>query len=519
MSILQPRLAALTPERLKGMRRGIEKESLRAAPDGSLALTPHPKALGAALTHPHITTDYSESQLELITGVHATPETCLEELLQIHQFTYRALGDDEMLWVSSMPCRLPADENIPIGRYGSSNVGRAKSVYRMGLAHRYGRRMQTISGIHYNWSLPEVSSEQYFALIRNFRRHAFLLLYLFGASPAVCSSFVAGRQHELQTLESGTLYMPYGTSLRMGRLGYQSEAQASLAVSYNGLDGYAASLHEALTRPYPAYEAVGIVNPGGEYNQLATSLLQIENEFYGTIRPKRVIGRGERPLHALRERGVEYVEVRLLDLNPFVPIGISAQTLRFLDVFLLHCLGSDSPPDTPQEIAALGRNQHRTAAFGRQPGLTLERGGRDVALLEWAGELMQSFGAFAALLDETHGTSDYSDAVRSAQALLHDPDLLPSARVLAVMQRDFANSVTAFGCAQSQQARAKLLALPFGAALQSKFTAQSEQSVREQQVIEASDRIPFETFRQQYISAERLDPSANPAIEPVLAAV
>ncbi|HWI80751.1 glutamate--cysteine ligase [Ramlibacter sp.] len=517
MSTLQSRLAALSAERLKGMRRGIEKESLRATADGQLAMTPHPKALGAALTHPHITTDYSEAQLELITGVHATPETCLEELLHIHQFTYRALGD-ELMWVSSMPCNLPADENIPIGRYGSSNVGRAKSVYRMGLAHRYGRRMQTISGIHYNWSLPEVSSEQYFALIRNFRRHAFLLLYLFGASPAVCTGFVAGRQHELQPLSANTLYMPHGTSLRMGRLGYQSEAQASLAVSYNGLDGYAASLQEALTKPYPAYEKVGIVNPGGEYNQLATSLLQIENEFYGTIRPKRVIHRGERPLHALRERGVEYVEVRLLDLNPFVPIGITAQTLRFLDVFLLHCLLSDSPPDTPQEIAALGRNQHQTAAYGRQPGLMLERGGREVALVEWGAELMGAFAPVAAVLDATHQTTDYSDAVRSAQALLAQPDLLPSARVLAVMKADFADNFTAFGCAYSRQAREKVLGLPFGAGMQSKFEAMTEQSVRDQQAIEGSDRIPFETFRQQYISAERLALSTS-AIAPALATV
>ena len=96
-----------------------------------------------------------------------------------------------MLWVASMPCGLPADETIPIGSYGTSNVGRAKSVYRMGLAHRYGRRMQTISGIHYNWSMPGLDTDGYFGLIRNFRRHAFLLIYLFGASPAVGSSFVA----------------------------------------------------------------------------------------------------------------------------------------------------------------------------------------------------------------------------------------------------------------------------------------------------------------------------------------
>jgi glutamate--cysteine ligase len=517
MSLPHDRLAALTAARLKGMRRGIEKESLRATADGALAMTPHPKALGSALTHPHITTDYSEAQIELITGVHATPESCLDELQHIHQYTYRALGD-EMLWVSSMPCNLPADENIPIGRYGSSNVGRAKSVYRMGLAHRYGRRMQTISGIHYNWSLPEVTSEQYFALIRNFRRRAFLLLYLFGASPAVCSNFVAGRRHELQRLDSGTLYMPHGTSLRMGRLGYQSEAQASLAVSYNSLDGYAASLHEALTKPYPAYEAVGIVNPGGEYNQLATTLLQIENEFYGTIRPKRVTAIGERPLHALRERGVEYVEVRLLDLDPFVPIGITAQTLRFLDVFLLHCLLSDSPPDTPQEIAALGRNQHKTAAFGRQPGLLLERGHGEVPLVDWGGELLQAFAPIAAMLDAAHDTSEYTDALRSAGARLEDPDLLPSARVLRVMEQEFGNSFTAFGCARSKQTRKELLALPFSEGQHAKFIALSEQSLVDQQAIEAADRIPFEAYRQQYISPERLGLSTA-AIAPALATV
>jgi glutamate--cysteine ligase len=519
MSNLQARLGTISPQRLKGIRRGIEKESLRATPEGSLAMTPHPPALGSALTHPHITTDYSEAQVELITGVHHSPETCLEELMQIHQFTCRALGD-EMLWVSSMPCNLPADETIPIGQYGSSNVGRAKSVYRMGLAHRYGRRMQTISGIHYNWSLPDVTSEQYFALIRNFRRHAFLLLYLFGASPAVSSNFVAGREHALQELAADTMYMPYGTSLRMGRLGYQSEAQASLAVSYNGLDGYASSLHEALTRPYPPYEAVGIMNPGGEYNQLATSLLQIENEFYGTIRPKRVIHAGERPLHALRERGVEYVEVRLLDLNPFVPVGITAQNIRFLDVFLLHCLLSDSPPDTPAEIAALGRNQHKTAAFGREPGLMLERGEGEesVALTHWGAELLQAFAPIAEALDATHQTTDYSDSLRSAQALLQQPDLLPSARVLAVMQRDFDNSFVGFTRAQSQQTKAKLLALPFSGGQQARFAAMSEQSVQDQKAIEAADILAFEAYRQQYVSPERLGLS-QAAIAPALAAV
>ncbi|MES2975473.1 MAG: glutamate--cysteine ligase [Pseudomonadota bacterium] len=503
MSSLQERLGALSPKRLKGIRRGIEKESLRALPTGKLALTPHPAALGSALTHPHITTDFSESQVELITGVHAGVEECLQELTEVHQATYHAIGD-EMLWVSSMPCGLPTDETIPIGRYGSSNVGRAKSVYRMGLGHRYGRRMQTISGIHYNWSMPDISNEAYFALIRNFRRNAFLLLYLFGASPAVCSSFVAGRQHDLQELNEWTRYMPHGTSLRMGRLGYQSDAQATLAVSYNSLDGYGASLQEALTKPYPAYEAVGIQNPGGDYNQLGTTLLQIENEFYSTIRPKRVIYPGERPLHALRERGVEYLEVRLMDLDPFVPVGIEASTIRFLDVFLLHCLVTDSPPDTPQEIAALARNQQKVATRGREPGLMLERGGREVLLTEWGQSIVEQCAPVAAALDAAHGTTAYSDTLAAATDRLANPDLLPSARVLASAVKDHESSFVSFARAQSEKTREELLAMPFPAEMQQRFAAEAQASVEEQRKIEAADTMPFEIYRQQYLSPARL---------------
>ena len=506
MTSLQTRLAALSADRIQGIRRGIEKESLRALPAGGLALTPHPVALGSALTHPRITTDFSESQVELITGVHPDAESCLAELTEIHQFTYRALRDagDEMLWVSSMPCGLPTDETIPLGRYGSSNVGRAKSVYRMGLGHRYGRRMQTISGIHYNWSLPGVTSEDYFSLIRNFRRHAFLLMTLFGASPAVCSSFVEGRQHDLQTLAEFTRYMPHGTSLRMGRLGYQSDAQSALAGSFNSLEGYGASLQDALTRNYPAYEAIGIKNPGGDYNQLATTLLQIENEFYGTIRPKRVIHPGERPLHALRERGVEYVEVRLMDLDPFVPVGITEVTTRFIDVFLLHCLLSESPPDSPEEIAALGRNQHKTAARGREPGLMLERNGAVVSLIDWGLQIIAECAPIAAMMDATLGGTLYAEAVAAAEHSLHHPDTLPSARILAAMAADFDNAFVGFVREQSRLTQAHLLALPFTDEQQARYEAMTDASISEQKRIEAADTLPFEAYRQNYVSPQRL---------------
>jgi len=515
---LATRLRALAPETLASIRRGVEKEGLRVRPDGSLAESPHPARLGSALTHPSITTDFSESQLELITGVHASIEGCLRELTEIHQVVFRAL-DDEMLWCSSMPCRLPADDRIPIGHYGDSNVGRAKTVYRKGLAHRYGRRMQTVSGIHYNFSLPEAvwpalqradgrqgplaayRNDAYFRLIRNFRRRSWLLLYLLGASPAVCSTFVAGRKHELHPLAEGTLYMPGGTSLRMGPLGYQSDAQASLAVSYNSLKSYAATLNPALTESYPPYEAIGI-REGDEYLQLATSLLQIENEFYATIRPKQPVRSGERPLHALGERGVAYVEVRCVDIDPFLPVGIDARAMRLLDVFLLHCLLSDSAPDTPEEIASTARNQHLVAGFGRERGLRLSDGGSQRVLADWGFELVHALAPVAEALDAAHGTDAYRGVLAEAEAALRDPEQTPSARVLRAMREEHGASYVAFAAAQSMRHRQALLGAPLAPEIVQHYARMARDSFDEQRRIEAADSMPFELYRRQYIGQD-----------------
>ena len=505
---LESRVKGLTAATLKGMLRGIEKESLRTRSDGKLATTPHPAALGSPLTHPQITTDFSESQLELITGARTSVDAMLEELTHIHQVVYRAIArNDEILWCASMPCGLPPDDEIPLGRYGSSNVGRAKTVYRMGLGYRYGRRMQTISGIHYNWSLPGLSNHDYFALLRNFRRTGWLLFYLFGASPAVCETFVASNpQHGLRRLRSGTMYLPHATSLRMGRLGYQSDAQSSLAVSYNSLGEYAASLHDALVKPYPAYERIGLRDEKGDYKQLATSLLQIENEFYSKIRPKRRIHPNERPLHALRERGVEYVEVRLMDLDPFCPIGISAPVCRFLDVFLLHCLLRDSPPDTPAEIAAMARNNERVATRGREPGLRIERGDGEVGLQEWGAQLLAECAPVAGRLDEVLGGAAYRDAVASAAAALNDPGSVPSARVLHAMQRNHDGAYVRFVLAESFLHRGTLLNLPLPPNTEEELALMARASAAKQRQIEAQDRVDFETYRQKYLDPASLNP-------------
>jgi len=523
---VKERLSALPPETLSRLSRGIEKESLRVRSDGTLDTRPHPAELGSALTHPHITTDFSESQLELITGVRPSVAACLRELTEIHQFVYRHI-DGDALWSSSMPCRLPPDDDIPIGRYGESNVGRLKTIYRKGLSHRYGRRMQTISGVHYNFSLPEDAmaalqaaagdeaspndyrTRRYFATIRNFRRHSWLPLYLFGASPAVGRSFVDGRPHRLEALSADTLYLPHATSLRMGPLGYQSDAQSRLAVSFNCLESYAASLHYGLTESYPPYESIGVRDADGRYRQLATTLLQIENEFYGMIRPKRRIRRGERPLHALTERGVEYIEVRSLDVEPFAAVGVDPVTMRFLDVFLLHCVLADSPPDTPAEIRTIAKNQFRVAERGREPGLHLTRGDREVALVEWGLDVLRDCGPIADALDAASDGSDHRGALAIAGERLRDPTRTPSARVLREMRDRYENSYIEFALAYSLAHRDELLALPFVPEAASRLAQMAARSRDEQRKLEEADDVPFEVYRQQYLALDLMSGMAT----------
>ena len=479
------------------------------AADGRLSLKPHPRALGSPLAHPQITTDFSEAQLELITAPGDTPEGCLKELCDIHSFVYAGLGD-ELLWAASMPCLLVADAEIPIGRYGESNIGMAKTVYRRGLGHRYGRRMQTISGIHYNFSLPEdfwrryaaikgrkgdqtFITEGYFALIRNFRRHSWLLLYLFGASPAICRSFAPDGAHSLKNLDSRTLYLPHATSLRMGRLCYQSAAQEGLHISYNSLDSYAATMHEALTRPYPPYEAIG-VRVDGAYRQLNTALLQIENEFYGAIRPKRRIHPQERPLTALRRRGVEYVEVRCLDINPFLPVGMDAEQMRFLDTFLLYCLLAPSPADSAEESRAIQADQTAIVTQGRAPGLELSGGARD----HWGAAVLQQCAAVAQLLDRAFGNNLYSRALDRQQARLAAPALTPSAAILARLAKE-KKPFFRFALDRSLAHRHWFRRRPLSPSALAEHEAKAAQSVADQARMEAADGRSFAGFLQDYL--------------------
>lgn len=503
---------------LRGILRGLEKESLRITPAGNLAQTDHPLGLGSALKHPHITTDYSEALLEFITEPFDNIPALLQQLDDIHRFTHQELAKtDERLWPASMPSQLPKDAEIPVARYGSSNSGTMKTIYRVGLGHRYGRSMQTIAGVHYNFSLPDdfwlelqqqegdtqdlqdFKTQRYFALIRNFRRYFWLLVYLFGAAPAVSNSFVAGRKHRLQPLgdDDQTQHLPYATSLRMGDLGYQSDAQQSLFVCYNNLNSYLRTLCGAITKPHPAYEAIGVKDTEGNYKQLNTSLLQIENEFYSSIRPKRTTQSGETALQALRLRGVEYIEVRCVDLNPYEPLGVTAEQLRVIDAFLLYCLLSDSPETPEDEYAEWLENQKRIVYFGRDPELQLLRDGKAVGFRDWAKEILDSSLACAALLDQSNGDEDYLNAVTQQYAKLSNPELTPSARVLAAMKaqdKSFFEHTLELAESHRQYFSTHILS----ASELTEFQTLATKSLAEQEQLEQSPHIPFDEYLAKY---------------------
>ena len=514
------RLAALinSGERqvLQGGRRGVEKESLRVTPQGRIATTPHPSALGSALASDHITTDYSEALLELVTPTFTTNWELLQYLCDLHQFVYRHLGD-ELLWATSMPCVVDGDASIPIAQFGSSNVGRMKTIYREGLGIRYGRVMQAISGVHFNYSFPDklwpvwaatlesrdpgqtFKSASYFDLLRNYRRFGWIVLYLFGVSPTVCKSFLRARGETLPEFARGTAWEPYATSLRMSDLGYRNRNQAGLEVSVNSLEEYVRDLTRAISTPHPDYERLG-VKVDGVYRQLNANLLQIENEYYAFIRPKRVARSGERPTKALLRGGVEYVEVRALDVSAFDPVGVNQNKLRFLEAFVALCLMRESPPIDSGEQASLDRNHVIVARRGREPGLTLERDGRQVPMLDWAREILDQMQGVCELLDEGDPQRPYAAALAVQAAKLGDVELTPSARLIKELR---STGESFFDLALRTSATHKDYFLELHAPDEPRLRQFAEEAAESLEVAEAMTRAPqqdFDAFLADYFS-------------------
>lgn len=496
---------------------GVEKECLRVSPEGGISQLAHPKSLGSALTNPYITTDYSEALLEFITPPSQHIESVLEFLRDSQTYVYQKLQNDEILWATSMPCVVAGDESIPIANYGSSNAGQMKSIYRLGLGHRYGRVMQVIAGVHFNYSLPEnfwpvykdilqnpkqsvgdFKSDQYFAMLRNLQRNGWLIPYLFGASPAVCKSFLGGAETTLQDFDKNTYYEPYATSLRMGDIGYQNnkENETGVKACYRNLDAYVKTLQSAIETPYKEYEKIG-VKVDGKYRQLNANLLQIENEYYSTVRPKQILQGKEKPIMALKRRGVQYVELRSLDVNAFDPLGINETQLRFIEVFMLFCLLDESDQICYSEREEIDQNELDVAHRGRDPELKLKRESSAVLLKDWAAELLDGMQSVCDLLDRDKEGAPYRDALQLQMEKVMHSDMTPSARMLQEM-RETKEGFYYFAKRMSEKHNRYFTKLKLSKEKEMFFDKAAEDSLAKQASIEAADNQSLDDYLADY---------------------
>ncbi len=563
LSDLESRAQGQELPMLAGCKVGLEKENLRVRPDGLIAQSDHPAGLGSALANPYITTDYSEALLELVTPALPSVTEALNFLDQTQLFVQQQLTDDEIVWNTSMPCVLDGGEHIRIGNYGSSNIGQMKSVYRRGLGLRYGRSMQTIAGIHFNYSWPQqlwrslaqrivegkntayysddlvryasaylepatgqknlptdtqspapasprFVSEMYLAATRNLLRNTWLIPLLFGASPAICKTFLDGRKplSEFESHGNSTLYQPYATSLRMGDIGYNysKKAAASITVDYSDLESYTADLHRLITTTHEGYAEFGLFDDQGRYQQLNEHLLQIENEYYSPVRPKQLVNKMEAPVLAKRARGILYAELRCLDLNIFEPCGMSEQQLHFLEIFMLHALLSESPIIADKEMKDIGQNMSTVAHRGRDPQATVKIKGQ-VTLLQYAARaLLDDLDPVAAFMDKNAASgikgskiSIYVDALQAQREKVENIELTPSARVLdELLSRH--DSFYDFAREHSRKLADHCQTLEADAAIQSRLQAAVKSSVEKQQTLETEDAPEFGAFLKSYFS-------------------
>ncbi len=502
---------------LKGIRRGIERETLRIKDNGRLSTQPHNKELGSALTHEYITTDYSESLLEFITPATISIDQSLSQLKDVQKFALDRINGDNY-WPMSMPCVVSDQDEVQLAQYGSSNIGKMKTVYRQGLKNRYGSLMQIIAGIHFNFSFPaeffqalkEVSgsdkslqhftSEKYFSLIRNYKRLSWLIPYLYGSSPALCPTFLQGQKHNLpfKKAPTGCLYLEHATSLRMSDLGYTNSEQSSLNICYNSVESYVEAVQEAITLPSAEFARIG-VKVDGEYQQLNSNILQIENELYSPIRPKRVAKSGQKPSEALSEGGVEYIEVRAMDVNPFVSTGISKQQMLFLDILLTYCALEQSPEFTKEEHSECNDNTNKVILEGRKPGLELHQKGAAITLRQLGNDIFDKFTHVAELLDLANDSNEYSQALSIERAKINDVTLTPSARILDELLVGKKGIVT-WALEYAKQFNEELDAHQYQEFDEQQLVLMATESLEKQKVIEQGDALSFDQFLENYFA-------------------
>lgn len=438
---------------------GIERETHRTDHEGEIALTPHPKKFIDKQIIEQITVDFAESQLEFVTKPHRSLSQVFADLEQIYELASQNING-EFMWPFSMPPRLPAEADIPIARFSYMENGQEKEIYRRGLAVRYGKKIQMISGIHFNYSFDErllnllfekYSSNQskqdfinelYMKIGRNMLNYRWLLIYLFGASPVADVSYQTVFDEKIKNNESEWLrqcfdqldLLEHATSIRSSRFGYSTEIEDKYHVSYNQLDQYITDLRGILATKNKEYAMMGTEN-SGEQIQLNTNELQHEGEFYAPIRFKQILGRDETLLDALERRGIGYFELRILDVNPFAKLGITREQADFIHLLILLCLFEENEGLTPEQQRLANKNHQLVALFGRQSNLKLFKPtGEEILLQTWAQEIFNKVCSIANLLDQIIGDTYYIDIVNAEARKLTDKSLLPSDQIITEIE-------------------------------------------------------------------------------------
>ena len=357
---------------------GIERESLRINSDGSLALTPHPVGFGDKMSHPYITTDFSESQVEMITPTFDTLEETYNFLEVLYDLVVTEI-QDELLWPQSMPCPLKVDQEIPIAMFNSNEAGQKAMDYRASLLDKYGGKRQLICGIHYNFSFSDSllkvlyehdQSKQSFQLfkdsiylkvVRNYIRYRWLLIYFLGASPVVDSSYCSECQLSSSEVAPNSYSHSGAISFRNSLCGYQNKQP--IYVDYSTVKTYVSSLH----------------------HQIEAGVIESAKEFYSPIRLKS--RRPEQLLESLVDDGIEYLEIRSIDLNPFAKLGISLEDLHFIQLFVLFLLNQEENQMDNWQQEAL-ENEKRVAVSGLGEQVKLKWNGELISLERWGLEIL-----------------------------------------------------------------------------------------------------------------------------------
>ena len=424
---------------------GIEKESLRVS-NSQISQVPHKKELfGSPLTNQFITTDFSDSQMEFVTPPLRSHSEALSFLESIHQNISTKINN-EILWPLSMPPYIDCDSKIPIAYYGESDLALFKRVYRLGLSNRYGRQMQAISGIHYNFSIDSnilgyLDSEskeknfgrydrdnRYFGALRNIARFNWLLLYLFGASPFVCKNILGKESRNLEQLDRHTFYLPYATSLRMSDIGYQNTKQKDLKISLNELNEYLQQLKSATNTISDKFSKIDS-KEGFNLSQLSPNILQIEDEYYSCARPKSSFDSSDRMLKKIQEHGVDYIELRSIDLNPFEPSGIGSNSLIFLELFLIYCLQKNSPKLDNYSIEEIRNNDSVVSREGRRPGLKITKDKNQISVKDWG---LQILDEMEKLISESNVKRElFYESLLESRNMLRNTALTPSAKIFS----------------------------------------------------------------------------------------